>query len=89
MSEPTVVSLTYSLSPIARKVFCIALGSMSPADAPLLPLIHNISQVPQAGDWVRWDRLGPKFVLEVTARIFTYSTDELSVAIELLLDVPK
>lgn len=89
MSESIVVGLSYSLSPTARKVFCVALGSMAPDDAPLLPLVHNISQVPQTGDWVRWERFGPKFVLEVSARIFTYRQDGLRVDVELLLDVPK
>ncbi|MDP3819900.1 MAG: hypothetical protein Q8R33_00345 [Burkholderiales bacterium] len=89
MSEPIVVSLSYSLSPTARKVFCVALGSMAPDDAPLLPLVQNMSQVPQAGDLVRWAQLGPTLVLEVTARLFTYSADGLSVAVELLLEVPK
>lgn len=89
MPEPVVVSLSYNFSPIARKVVCVAMGSLSPDDAPLLPLVHNISQVPQTGDWVRWERFGPKFVLEVSARIFTYREDGLRVDVELLLEVPK
>jgi hypothetical protein len=86
MSDQSV-TVSYAISPAARKIFAKVTGSLDPTAMPNVPNIPSVVFVPQKGDDVRWEAIGYEHAFYVTDRSVRFTADG-NIEIVLCVDVP-